>query len=197
MPSLAETLRSLTGAARLFMSDAEGLKAFDTSMEGFFRSFTVLVLMAPIYVLLAISERSIILAMREAAAAPLNEGLFFVVRGASYVVDWFLYPILMVFVARWLGLTRHYATFIVVRNWTSLPVLAAVSLPSLLFGIGVLDVLSLFLIHYALFALALRYSWIIACVALETSGWVAAALVALDFVVSLLIGRIADALIGL
>lgn len=197
MPSLAETLRSLTGAARLFVSDAEGLKAFDTSTEGFFRSFTVLVLMAPIYLLLALSERSIIPVMRDAGADPLNEGVFFAVRAASYVADWFVYPILMVFVARWLGLTRNYAIFIVVRNWTSLPVLAAITLPSLLFAIGVLDVLSLVLLHYALFAVALRYSWIITSLALEASGWVAAALVALDFVVSLFIGRVADALIGL
>ena len=53
----AEIERSLTGAWRLFLGKPDAMRFFDASVEGFWRSFGAIVLVAPLYALTALADR--------------------------------------------------------------------------------------------------------------------------------------------
>ena len=53
----AEIERSLTGAWRLFLGKPDAMRQFDSSVDGFWRSFRAIVLIAPLYALTALADR--------------------------------------------------------------------------------------------------------------------------------------------
>ena len=57
----AEIARSLTGAWRLFLGRPDAMRFFDTSVDGFWRSFRAIILVAPLYALTALADRHDIL----------------------------------------------------------------------------------------------------------------------------------------
>lgn len=186
----------MAGAWRLFCGDPTGLQRFNLSADGFFRSFWVIVLVAPIYAASVLTERSLLLSER-LAIDTFDDGRFFLARGLTLVIDWFTFPIVMVFVTRRLQLGKQYATYIIVRNWAALPSAALTSLPTLAYGLGLIPILATTLATYVFLIIVLRFGWFIAQTALKTSTAIAAGIVALDLVLSLLIGRIGDLLAGL
>lgn len=197
MPVPAEIRRSLYGCWRLFLGDKAGLQAFDLSEEGFFRSFWVVMMIAPIYAASVVTERGLLAADRGFAAEDLSDGRFFIARALTLFIDWFTFPVIMVFVARQLKFGRRYAPFITVRNWTALPAAALTSLPTLLYGIGLIPLVASTFATFIFLVVILRYGWFVAKTVLHTNSTVAAGLVALDLVVSLLIGRLGDLIAGI
>ena len=56
IPSTTEIAYAFYGAWRLAHLDASGLKYFDTSLDGFWKSFFAAVLVAPAYALIVVTE---------------------------------------------------------------------------------------------------------------------------------------------
>lgn len=186
MPSLAEITSALVGSVRLARGDAAALGHFNMSVEGFWRSFAAIILVAPIY--LAISSLSPDAGAAEVAPAP--------VRLFILAVEWVAFPLAMVLVARLLDLQQRYAGYIIVYNWSSVPAMAVLLPPFLLYSLGLIGPQALFSLFIALSLAVAYYRWLIARITLEIGGGVAAGIVVFDFAVSLLAGTLTQRLIG-
>lgn len=176
MPSLSEIAGALYGAYRLARLDAQGMRLFDLSIAGFWRSFFAAILMAPFFALLVYLQG--------------GEDYFAdaaIVEFAGYFLGWAAFPLAMVAFAHAFDLGRNYIAFMVAYNWSQLvvmvvllPVTAIVVLlpiPGALAGLALLAVMMA----------ALAYLWFIARTALAISPPLAAAVVALEFALTYLI----------
>lgn len=184
VPTWSEIARSLFGAWRLARLDRAGMALFDISITGFRRSFFAAVLVAPIYLYL------IAIAPDEEAAAGAEkidavwQTIALIVK---YLLNWAVFPIAMIFLARLLRLTHHYVGYIIAANWGAvlqMALLAAAATLGLLIG-GENSLGSILSLLATVAAIA--YQWVIARTALQTTAVVAAALVIIDLLLGLLI----------
>jgi hypothetical protein len=185
MPSRDEILRSLTGAWHLFLDRPNALRYFDLSLDGFWRSFGAILLVAPSYFLVALAERTRILT--DSINDGFDGGAFFFNKVISIGVDWVAFAIAFAFIAGPLGLGRTYSTFIIARNWGTVLAVIPFAIISLLYLAGMLgpdvaDFLSL-----AFWVVVIRYSYLIARRALGAEIGTAIAIVVSDFALSLAI----------
>ncbi|MDA0675530.1 MAG: hypothetical protein O3A88_04095 [Proteobacteria bacterium] len=112
MNRAAEILAAHYGATRLARFDAQGLRAFNPTVEGFWRSFWAAALVAPFY--------AILLAFHFATMAdPVHPVRFALVEAVTYVIAWLAFPVAMVGVSRWLGRWDAYVGYIVAYNWAA------------------------------------------------------------------------------
>lgn len=187
MPSSREVIAALYGAWRLARLDAGGMRWFDISIGGFWRSFFAAALAAPGYAYLV----SLDLDEEAWSADPLSIVL---VEGVTYLLAWAALPVLAIFLTRLFALTDRYIGFIVAYNWaavlqTALFVFAAVLATGVVpAGLGVVLIL-------AATVLIILYQWFIARTALETTAFIAAGFVATDIVAGLAIDAAAEALL--
>src|SRR4051812_12532813 len=105
---------NLAGAWHVMLGRPAGLDRLDTSLEGFWRSFAALILVAPFALLALISEEKL---TPEAAAALTGGSL--AIYCLALLVDWFSFPLVFALLARPFGLGARYVPFIVARNWAS------------------------------------------------------------------------------
>lgn len=192
MPSLAEISSALTGSLLIARRDPSALGYFNMTVDGFWRSFAAILLVAPIY--LAISG----LNPGAIEGEPIREedGISAVTRLIVLGVEWVAYPIAMVLVARLLGLQQHYAGYIIVYNWSSVPAMAVLLPPFLLFNFGFIGAKSLFSLFIALSLAVAYYRWLIARMALQVTPAIAVGIVIFDFAVSMLAGTIMQRLLA-
>ena len=191
-----EIVRSLTAAWDLFLDRPGAIRNFDISVDGFWRSFAAVILVVPSYALAVLAERVLTGVMDP--GAPVQDGTAFVLKNVTGLgLDCVALPVILALLARPLGIGRHYAAFVVARNWGA--VIAAVP-----FGvIGLLIVLGLVggelanLLMFAALIVVLRYTYLIARRALDASLGFAIGIVVLDFVVSLTIALSLDGLFAL
>jgi hypothetical protein len=167
------------------------MNRFDVSVEGFWRSFAAVILVAPSYVFAVLADRHM------AAGDPLvvaETGTNLLVHnGIGLLLDWAALPLILALLARPLGIGRRYGAFVVTRNWCA--VLAAIPFGAigLLLVLGLLgDELASVLMFVALIVV-LRYNYVIARRALDTTLGFAIGIVVLDFVVSLTLALALDA----
>jgi hypothetical protein len=184
----AEVQLAVGGALRLARGDPRGLGFFDTSIDGFWRSFRAGLICYPFFLIL--------LAFRVSAEHWAASGVMriVIVETIGYVISWVAFPLLMLPMARWLGREDRFLPFMVAYNWSQLPQTA-------LFVILAADTASGLLPHavaqFADFAAAvavLLYEWYIARVALAVSSSQAVPVVLLDLVLGSVLSRITEAL---
>lgn len=187
IPSLREIVLSVYAAGRLARFDAQALGYFDASLAGVFRSFFAAVLMAPFYALT--------LATRFAATADAADPLRFALsEGIAYVLSWVAFPLMMVDIAQAVDRPGRLYLYICAYNW-SLVVQNALILPlAILVTTGIIPVDLGQPLWLAAIAAIMVYTWFIARSALEISGLMAAGIVVLDIIVSLIISAIAGRL---
>jgi len=110
-----EIARGSQGALRLLQRDPSAPFYFENSMEACLRSFWVMALVAPIYLLyVAISYSGV-----EVAADTWEIAL---AESLAYVVDWLLFPVLFYEIARRRRWVDRYPRYIGALNWINLPV---------------------------------------------------------------------------
>jgi len=175
----AEIERSFIGAWRLFLSKPDALKSFDTSIEGFWRSFQVIVLVAPLYFVTAVADR---LAGLD-DAVPAGAGAFWATQVLALVLDWVTLPLLLAAVAGLIGVKRQYPAYITVRNWATPLMLAPFAAASAL-QIAGLNEDMVIVLSLAALGLSLRFGYLIARRTLNVGIDVAVGFVALDVLVS-------------
>jgi hypothetical protein len=164
--------RAVQGALLLARGDSAGMGLFDTSFDGFWHSFAAPVLAAPIYALLLAEQYA-----RFGYEGGL--GTIVLAESVSYILDILTFPILAIFLTKFLNLGARYVPLVVATNWATLPqvllFLAAVTLGTML--------------------ATLTYQWFVVRTALGSTGGHAAAFVTLNLLVGLLLNRVADTLL--
>ncbi len=190
MRGLAYVLENLAGAWRVMLGRPDGLQRLDTTLEGFWRSFGVVILVAPFAFLALMSQQPLV---AEGGTAELTGGQV-VLDAVTLLVDWFAFPLVFALAARPLGLGPRYVPFIVARNWASVIISAIISIIHVLHLAHVLpDAAMPFALLLAI-AVSLRFAYVIARTTLMVSAFVALPIIFLDLLMSLVIWAAFDRL---
>ena len=177
-----EVVRSLKGSFRLIQREADGFRAFDVSIAGFWRSFAAIVLTFPAFVAL-LAER------RLDAGLVLREGLVF-------VACWIGFPLVMVGFVRLMGLERRYVGYVVAYNWSTVIAAFVLAFPAALHVFG-LATPALAAFYTAAFGIiVVQYRWFLARTALCITSGLAGLVVGLDLLVNVAITWGVGALLG-
>jgi hypothetical protein len=190
MAPIGEILSSLFGAFHLAHADPDGMRYFNASHEGFWRSFTAAILIAPLF--------AILLTVRyiggEEAASVFR---FSAVEAIAYVISWVAFPLLLFYLTDILSIGAKYIRYIVAYNWISV-LQNVVYLPfALLVEAHLLEGSPAAFIGYILLGLVLLYTWFVTRTALEVSNFMAAGLVLVDLLISIFINTLAQGMLRL
>jgi len=112
MPSGREWVAALYGAWRLMRFDPRGMRWFDLSVGGFWRSFWAALPVAPGYAVIVALEVS-------GRAQPVDPGWAILVGGLGYALGWVALPLAAIPLTRLLRLTPGYVPLVVATNWAS------------------------------------------------------------------------------
>jgi hypothetical protein len=187
MLTIGELAAALSGVGRLVRLQVDGFDRFDATLSGFWKSFWVALFVLPIWVLLVADQMS--------ATAPGSPWRMVACKLIGYVISWLAYPLLMVRISDFLGRWPRYLTYMVAYNWFQLVQMAAWLPLVLLAATGILPNGAVAILWVATHGVLLAYSWFIARRGLEVDGGTACALVAIDFLLSLLIDSMADSMV--
>jgi hypothetical protein len=183
-----EVQTAVVGALRLAIGDRRGLGLFDTSIDGFWRSFRAAVICYPLYLLLV--------GLRVAAAQWEASGVapILIVETIAYVITWVAFPLLILSVARQLRRDDRFLLFMVAYNWSQIPQTVVVVLVVLDGATGLLPPSEASFAGLLAIIATLVYEWYIARVALAVTGAQAALVVIIDLLLNTAMGRVAAGL---
>ncbi|MGO4573153.1 hypothetical protein [Microvirga sp. 2TAF3] len=153
-----EVNRSFKGTLDLLNSRVEGLKAFDMSERGFWRSFAAIWLTLPAYIVsLAFERLRLGLLLPD---HPLLDSLWIdLVVAIGHVASFVVLPVAMIWVTRKFKLTGHYVPFVIVTNWVNVIGMLVMSIPVLLLLLGWAPPALAGLFSVAFLAIILRLQW--------------------------------------
>lgn len=182
-----EIARSTQGAFRLLQRDPSAPFYFENSIEACLRSFQVMLLVAPLYMLyVAISYSGL-----EVAADP---GEIALVEALRYVVDWLLYPVVFYEIARRRRWLDRYPRYIGALNWLALPAMTVLLVDSIVANAAP----SPFPTIFDLAVQALLFYWIIITtrMILSVNWFIAGLLLIVNWVPSLFLSLIVSRILG-
>ncbi len=177
MLSVGEIRRSLGGAWWLFLNRADGLKALDRSVEGFWRSFAVILLLLPLTAI------SVLAVTRNNPEIPFGE--LFMAQLPLMAVDWVAFPLLLALGAKPLGISAHYVDYVVARNWAAPIGSAFLTVPLVLEGVGWVPSEGANILSIVALLVVMRYHFVIVRITLKTPVAFSIGLVIADFFLSL------------
>ena len=168
----------IAGAFRVARGDFSGYEQFDQSANGFWRSFLAAPLLLPVrYILLLVG-----------LGAVQTEANFVALEALAFLVDWLVFPLVMIFMTRMAGISHRYAPFVIAYNWTKLPIYIVVAIAMGIAVSGDAETINpvgaMLLMAASFWSLWLR--WRIAKDMLEVPGLHAAAYVVLDTSIALI-----------
>jgi len=180
MPNREEIVGALYGAYLLARRDPGGMGYFNCTTEGFWRSFTAALFVAPPFF-------AIVLMRTGDVQSGIDPTWFFFVELLRYTIGWVVFPVVMVLVVRFLGLSHVYVGFIVAYNWCQVPIVFVFLPIAALSALGILPAGLTAFINLGFFILVYVYLWFIAYTALEVEWYVALAVVGLELITTLFI----------
>ncbi len=183
MLTIRELVRSVYGAWRLAHLDPGGMVFFDATVEGFWRSFRVAILLLPIE-LLALGLR---LGMQPSEA---GLGRIVTVDLIGYAIGWMAFPLAAYYLVAALGREKEYVGYIVAYNWSSILQMGVHLIVLTLAAGQMLPDVVLNLLEWIVLAALLGYVWFIAKTALKIGNLPAVGLVGIDLMISFLIAGI-------
>lgn len=190
MPVRTEIVAALIGTWRVLLGDRGALVWFDTSVDGFWRSFFAAAIAAPFYVL--------ILALSYAGVDPLPPtARLFAVHGLIYVIGWVLFPLIMVPVSDIVDRHDRYLGFIVVYNWSAILQYGFYAAVSLLLTGGLVTGAAAQTIGLVSLLIIIAYVWRITRIALDVPVLATAGVVFLEFFLSLVVSQITAVMLPL
>jgi hypothetical protein len=195
--TFGEVYAAVLHSWRIFRGDRGALQAFDTSFDGFWRSFAVIVALAPLYGVIFLAQQRLVVSdfVRDVEAFP--TGGFYVWKIAATLVDWIAFPAVAALLARPLNITSRYALLIVARNWTSILAILPYSFISLLYGLGLLPAAGYVWLAVIVLVVVIRFRYQVYSAALGGPTGLVVGIVALDFLLAIVIGELFDQLIAL
>ncbi|HSV29862.1 MAG TPA: hypothetical protein VLL76_09885 [Candidatus Omnitrophota bacterium] len=186
MSMVAEAASGIYGAWRLARRDPDGLKWFNATPQGFWRSFLAAVLVLPAVLGLEVLDGSL--------AADNFTGRKLAVELIAYVIQWTAFPLVMGYVADGLDRGRNYIRFVVAYNWSQVIQMAAflpVSVAVMLVPNPAIALLSLIVM-----VMLLAYQAFVAHKALDVPVMPAIGVVILDMLLGGLVARAAGSMAG-
>jgi hypothetical protein len=195
MVTADEVERSLRGTMELLNQRREGLRSFDLSEAGFWRSFQAIWLTIPAFVVTFSFEH------RRLAAAgivpgPFTEAMLMLFIALCHVASFIALPCAMAYLARRLGLGARYVPFVIVTNWINVVALTVLSVPATLMLLGWATPALAAFFGIAFAVVLLRIQWFATKVTLGVTSSFAFTIVALGLCLSFGIGIIQRAVIG-
>ncbi len=190
-----EVNRSFRGTLDLLNSRSEGLKSFDMSERGFWRSFMAVFLTLPAYIVSLAFERlrlGLLLPDRSLLDSIWVDLVVALGHAASFVA----LPIAMIWIARRFQLTRSYVPFVIVTNWISVIGLLVLSVPAmlLLLGWATPELASLFSLAFAI--IIVRLQWFATKATLGLASLPALGIVAVGILLNFGVGSLTRTLLG-
>jgi hypothetical protein len=183
MPSFAEVASSLYGAWCLVKRDSDGMRWFNLSVTGFWRSFFAAAIILPFYVGFAWLDATKRAEEAEQAAAPVDEA-WLTPALVGYVAAWVATPLVLLALAKLLDRTRAYAAMVIASNWVAVPEFAILAAASLL-ALAVPALAGILLIGGL--AAVLMIDYFVARIAFQVGPGQAVAVVAVTFLTTLVI----------
>jgi len=188
MAPLSEIIRSLYGALHLARGDTSGMAFFNATEQGFWRSFTAAILIAPLFALLLTIRYHV----NEAGVSLLR---FTAIETIAYVVSWVAFPLLLFHLTDILGIGYRFIRYIVAYNWASV-LQNLLYLPfALLVEAHLVQGAGSTFFGIILLGLVLLYTWFVTRTALEVTNLLAAGLVMIDLVLSIFINTITQGML--
>jgi hypothetical protein len=171
---------SLFGAWRLAHLDPRGMQYFDTSINGFWRSFWAAAVMVPPYALIVILR----LMERQATSSSLRIALIEII---AYVIGWTAFPLAAWYLLSALGKQDRYLGYIVAYNWANVLQICVYLPVTALDASGGLPDQIMVVLAMAATAAVIFYQYYIARTALEVDMPIAAGLVFMDLMLGILL----------
>ena len=187
MLSSAEISRGMQGALGFLQRDPAAALRFDNTMEACLRSFRLMAVTAPLYVVYALIRYADL-------TVAIDTFELIAIETMSYVINWLLYPVIFYEVARRRGWLDRFPRYIAALNWTNLPgiviAIAAIALKLVLpaAAAGILEI--------ALQALFFYWFLVITRLALGTDWAMSVVLLAVNWIPSFFLLIIVDRYIG-
>ena len=187
MLSAAEITRGVQGALGFLRRDPAALLSFDNTMEACLRSFRLMAVTAPFYVVYSLIRYANL-------TVTIDTGELIAIETMSYVINWLLYPVIFYEVARRRGWLDRYPRYIAALNWTNLPgiviaiaaIVIKMIMPTAIGGI----------LEIALQALFFYWFLVITRLTLGTDWAMAVVLLAVNWIPSFFLLIIVDRYIG-
>ncbi len=176
MPPVAEIRHYFEGAWRLARGDTGGMAHFDFSVDGFWRSFWALVIVAPGYAVIVADQYS-----RQGEPVPFWPTL--IGESLSYLLRWATLPLVAILLTRFFGVAGRYVPLIVVLNWSSLVQLVVLLVPIALSVL--LSAEATWLLLFVATGLVLFYQGFVIKTALDCPVGIAVAFLAADLIVAM------------
>ena len=170
---------ALLGALHLARFDAAGIKYFEPTLEGFWRSFWAAGLVGPLFLLLLIIKY-----IQSNGFALVHH---IAIESLAYVIAWVLFPLVMAGLTQQFDCTKNYILFIISYNWCS-AIQNGVYLPIAILGYagmlssGIANLLALLAITWVVV-----YTFFIVHTVLKVSRITAFGIVVLDLILGLLL----------
>jgi hypothetical protein len=180
--TLAAVRENLAGAIDVMLGRPQGMHRLDLSVGGFWLSFAAIVLVAPLAALGLESQERLNAAMGGCAELLAGD---WGIAAIAVLVDWVAFPLVFAVLVRPLGLAARYVPLIVCRNWGSVIISAVSALAHALHVIGLLPSAILPYVLLVIFAVSLRFLYLIVRTALAVPITVALPVVAFDVLLSL------------
>jgi hypothetical protein len=185
--SAAEITRGVQGALGFLRRDPAALLSFDNTIEACLRSFRLMAVTAPFYVVYSLIRYANL-------TVTIDTGELIAIETMSYVINWLLYPVIFYEVARRRGWLDRYPRYIAALNWTNLPgiviaiaaIVIKVIVPTAIGGI----------LEIALQALFFYWFLVITRLTLGTDWAMAVVLLAVNWIPSFFLLIIVDRYIG-
>ncbi|PJI37494.1 hypothetical protein [Ferrovibrio sp.] len=189
LPSSAEITAAVKGLGLLLRGDARALLCYDLSLDGFWRSFWLPLVLLVVYALVMQPT------MAELAAYDEDRAFYMLAQGLKFLLNWVAYFALIAGISRIFGLGERFGIFVILYNWAQ-AITTAATLP-ILAGVG-WGLLSSSVLAGWSTALLLAWLYIVVRVARHGLGAtlsLSVAISALDLLVTLAIHRLVDLLL--
>ena len=192
---LLEFTRSIHGAWRIARMDPDALNYFNLTIDGFWRSFMALLIVAPFYVVFLVLNHGNQPGL-ELPTGPFVSTEYYVgVKLIAFTIGWLMFPLLMVPLSRLLDLSQNYVQYIIVYNWSNVLVMAVILPMVWLFPPASPAGESAKLILMAAQITMLFYGYLVARIGLQCKTLTAIGIVVFDLLLSLLMSLMAGRLL--
>jgi hypothetical protein len=188
---LLEFIRSIHGTWRIARLDPNALAYFNLTIDGFWRSFAALVLVAPFYIGFLALSYGHHPGLELPTSPAVSMEWYVTVKLAAFAAGWLIFPLVMVAMTRLLDLTPTYVQYIIVWNWSNVLEMVVI-LPALIFFLsGALPGQTAAMILMAAHVTMLFYGYLVARTGLRCKPVTAIGIVAFNFLLSLLFNGLA------
>ncbi|CTQ52420.1 hypothetical protein LP7551_00937 [Roseibium album] len=196
MISLNEIRAALDGSWLLLRNRPEGMEYFDQSIQGFWRSFSVIFLLIPVFLVSGLAEKEFYFYENLYHPATFPSDAYWTAQLLGLGIDWFALPLILAVLAVPIGISNRYVPFIVARNWTSLLASIPYLITYLLFLLGLVPSGIAVLLSFTSLVVVLWYRFLVARIALQAATSLAVGVVVLDILLTLVISQLVGQLWG-